>query len=186
MTAEFVARAGELVGPVVVDEVVRHFGADPDRTVAGYLPVRGEIDPGPALSELRTRGWRIVLPVCGTNATMEFCPWNPGDSLAVNAYGIGEPLTRPVAVNEIDAVVVPGVGFGHDGSRIGHGVGYYDRYFARCFAASHDPFRIGLAHDFQIAALPEPQPWDVSMDRVISPTHVITVDETADRSDEGP
>ncbi len=73
----------------------------------------------------------------------------------------------------IDLVLVPGVGFSPGLSRVGHGVGYYDRWFARCFDADHDPLRWGLAHDLQIVALPEDRTWDVAMHRVITPTRVL-------------
>jgi len=143
--------------------------------VAGYLPTGGEIDPSATLQSLRADGWEIVLPVCGVDASMEFCPWEPGDPLAPNKYGILEPISAPVGIESIDVVLVPGVGFGRDGSRIGHGVGYYDRYFARCFAAQHDPVRLGLAHDLQIVDLPTPEPWDVSMHCVISPSETVMI-----------
>ena len=106
---------------------------------------------------------------------MTFAPWAPEDPLVKNRYGIPEPTSAPVAVGAIDVVLVPGVGFGRDGSRIGHGVGYYDRFFAKCFANDHDPFRLGLAHDGQIVDLPPSESWDVEMHLVISPSHVISV-----------
>lgn len=142
-------------------------------TVASYLPHGGELDAMPAAEALRARGWRVLLPVCGPNASMEFCPWQPGDELTFNRYGIGEPVSNAVALKGIDVVLVPGVGFDVQGSRIGHGVGFYDRFFARCAAAGHEPLRLAIAHDLQVVDLPPPEPWDVPMHRVLTPTKVI-------------
>jgi len=147
-------------------------GTEPG-VVAGYMPTGGEIDPTPALAALREHGWSTVLPVCGVDAAMEFHPWKPGDELETNRYGIPEPVSAPIELRSVDVVLVPGVGFDRNGSRIGHGVGYYDRYFARCFAALHDPVRLGLAHDLQIVDLPAAKPWDVAMHMVISPSTVV-------------
>ncbi len=147
--------------------------ASASRTVASYLSHGGEIDAMPTTLALHSRGWTIVLPVCGANASMEFCPWTPDDELTFNRYGIGEPITAPVAIESIDVVLVPGVGFNTSGSRIGHGVGFYDRFFARCADRSHDPLRLALAHDLQVVDLPTPEPWDVPMHRVLTPTKVI-------------
>lgn len=141
--------------------------------VAGYRPLVGEIDPSPSIDLLLERGWSLVLPVCGENASMEFCPWSAGHALVSNSFGVAEPTSDPVRLETIDALIVPGVAFDKRGNRIGHGVGYYDRFFARCAQQSHDPYRLGLGYDFQIVELPDPEPWDIPMDSVVSPSKVI-------------
>lgn len=107
---------------------------------------------------------------------MEFAPWSPGEELRPNRYGIGEPQTNAISIADISVVLVPGVGFDTMGNRIGHGVGFYDRFFTRCNEQGHRPLRIGIAHDLQIVELPPPAPWDVPMDRILTPTKVIDRD----------
>lgn len=143
--------------------------------VAAYLATGGELNLGPSVEALIVAGHEVLLPVCGPDFSVEFCPWKPGDALGTGAYGIAEPQTTPVDIVSIDTVLVPGVGFGVDGSRIGHGVGYYDRFFARCFATAHHPRRLGIAHDLQVSALPASEPWDVAMHEIITPSKVIHV-----------
>lgn len=145
------------------------------RRVAAYLSHRGEIDLSPTLTLLIERGFEVVLPVCRPESSLDFCPWHPGDDLAEGPFGIGEPRTPPVDITSIGAVLVPGVGFSADGSRIGHGAGYYDRFFARCFAVDHDPVRVGVAHDLQVVDLPPPESWDVAMHQIITPAKVFHV-----------
>lgn len=145
-------------------------------TIAGYLSHGGELDPEPTLERLIGLGWSVVLPVCGDDASMVFCPWSPGDPLNANRYGIGEPTSAPVDESVIDVVLVPGVGFDRTGARIGHGVGYYDRFFARLAAVGHHPLRLALAHDLQLVALPEPEDWDVPMQMIVTPAEVIVPD----------
>ena len=120
-------------------------------------------------------GWTVVLPVCGPDLSMEFCPLLPGDATNKNQFGIDEPMSEPVDLATIDVVIVPGVGFGRDGSRIGHGVGYYDRFFARCSSVQHDPLRVGLAHDLQVVGLPPAESWDVAMHTLVTPSEVFRI-----------
>ena len=141
--------------------------------VAAYNALPGEIDPTRSLALLHDAGRRIVLPVCRSDGHMDFCPWSPGDALVPRAFGVLEPTTEPIDVAEIGAVIVPGVAFDRLGNRLGHGVGYYDRFFDRCAQQSHDPYRLGIAYDFQVVELPAPEPWDIPMHIVISPSEVI-------------
>jgi 5-formyltetrahydrofolate cyclo-ligase len=69
----------------------------------------------------------------------------------------------PVYENPPAAFLVPGLVFGKDGSRIGHGTGYYDRHLAS-FKGVH---RIGLAYSAQMRnALPQ-NAMDMRMDEML-------------------
>lgn len=171
------AAAAEAISRPLVEAARAHSPRSPG-TVASYLPIRGEIDPGPAVDRLIELGWKVVLPVCGQGGVMDFCPWLPGDSLVSNRYGIDEPATAPVALQQIDLVIVPAVAFDRMGNRLGHGVGFYDRFFARCSNESASPYRVGVAHPFQVVELPAPQPWDVPVQSVVSPTEVVVIPVT--------
>lgn len=141
--------------------------------VAGYLPQSGELDPVPTLIAFAERGWSTVLPVCGRARSMTFSPWAPGEPLKRSPFGIEEPLTDAIDAGLVSALLVPGVGFDTDGARIGHGAGYYDRYFAVRSSVGHEPVRIGLAHDVQVVSLPDAEEWDVAMHHLVTPTRVI-------------
>ena len=162
----------------LVDNVVATVPDTPG-CVAGYVAHGGELDVRPALDALIERQWRVSLPICGPDASMEFGLWEPGDLLRPNRYGIGEPTTDPLPLEHIDVVLVPGVGFDVSGARVGHGVGYYDRFFARCIDADLRPLKLGVAHDLQIVDLPEPEPWDIAMDRILTPTKVLNISPCA-------
>ena len=115
------------------------------RCIAGYWPVRGEIDPRPLLLAL---GRPIALPVTGPRGTvLEFRLWRPGDRMAPGPLGIPEPTGPPA---EPDVLLAPLLAFDASGSRLGYGGGYYDRTIAATGALA-----IGAAHAAQeVAAVP--------------------------------
>ncbi len=135
--------------------------------VAGYIAADCEIDPGPLLDHLHQAGRFTYLPVIQEDAQLLFAPWHPGDVLVPNKFGIPEPLPERarVTAQEIDALLIPLVGWDRTGGRLGMGGGFYDRSLAATKA-----LKIGLAFAIQeVESLPR-EPWDVAMDFVATET----------------
>jgi 5-formyltetrahydrofolate cyclo-ligase len=56
--------------------------------VAGYSPIRGEIDPAPLMRELATRGALLALPVITARGqSLRFRVWSDGDRLLPGPLG---------------------------------------------------------------------------------------------------
>ncbi len=115
------------------------------RCIAGYWPIRGEIDPRPLLLAL---GRPIALPVTGPRGTaLTFRLWQPGDALTAGPFGLSEPAGSPA---EPDVLLVPLLAYDARGNRLGYGGGYYDRTIAATGALA-----IGAAYAGQeVAAVP--------------------------------
>ena len=75
--------------------------------------------------------------------------------------GVYYPTSKGETTNNLDLIVVPGVGFQDDGYRIGYGGGYYDR-----FLANYQTKTISLLYDFQITSF-EPESFDQPVDKLI-------------------
>lgn len=140
--------------------------------VACYLPQKGEVPTSPIIEYLWQQQKYCYLPVLSPTLpkTLTFHPYQPTTSLRANRYGILEPTTSSsIAIEALDVVIVPLVGFDAKCHRIGMGVGYYDRTFA-CRKINNLPVLIGIAYDMQKIDNFEPEVWDIPMDIVVTET----------------
>jgi 5-formyltetrahydrofolate cyclo-ligase len=99
---------------------------NPGAVVAGYSPIRNEIDPIPLMQALAAKGARLALPaVMARGKSLAFRLWSFGDRLMLGPLGILEP--SPAAAELVpDIVLVPLAAFDRAGHRIGYGAGHYD------------------------------------------------------------
>ena len=77
---------------------------------------------------------------------MNFFSWSSKDPLAINKYGIPEPISKKVVYPSI--LLVPLVAFDKYCNRIGYGGGFYDRYINK-IKKKKKIITIGLAYSFQ-------------------------------------
>ncbi|HLA48913.1 MAG TPA: 5-formyltetrahydrofolate cyclo-ligase [Nitrospinota bacterium] len=75
-----------------------------------------------------------------------------------------------VSEDAIETVIVPGVAFDGAGTRIGFGMGFYDRFLKRL---SKDVKTIGLAFDFQVVGKIPVDSHDFIIDKIITEKRVI-------------
>ena len=134
--------------------------------VAGYWAVDGEIGLHAWQLALPPQV-RYCLPVLRDDGLLGFAPWRPGDALASNRFGIPEPVVEPgalLASSDLDLVVMPLVGYDHDGHRLGMGGGWYDRSFAFRHDAPAPPWLVGAGFSSQRLDGLLCEAWDVRLD----------------------
>lgn len=129
-------------------------------TVAGYWPLRSEIDIRPLLSLLHARGHRLALPRTPPRGNpLAFHGWAPGDPLSPGPMGTWQPSGELV---EPDVLLIPLLAFDDTGARLGYGGGYYDRTLARLPHA----LTIGCAYASQRMAAVPMGPHDIRLQAV--------------------
>ena len=153
-----------------------------DARVAGYWASHGELPLNLVIPPLATRGQQFLLPVIGQDKHLRFAPWQSGEDVQPNRYGIPEPATPKELLEpfQLDLVLVPLLGFDRRGHRLGHGGGYYDRSFAflRKQMRPTEPLLVGIGYAFQELDEIESADWDVALDFVATERELIDCSTT--------
>ena len=103
------------------------------RPLSGYLPMRSEIDPLPAMAEAARHG-PVGVPVTPKRGLpLSFREWSPDCVMVDGGFGTRIPLDGNWVVPEV--LIVPLVAFDRKGGRLGYGGGFYDRTLAMLRAA---------------------------------------------------
>lgn len=137
------------------------------RTVFAYAAMEDEVQTEPLIASLLDRGKRVAIPLVIGKRAMEAALVPSMDAMETGAYGI---LTvraerREILVpQEIDCVIVPGVAFGLDGSRLGMGGGYYDAFLPKAERA----VRVAAAFQCQISEDIPSLPYDCGVDWIVT------------------
>lgn len=164
----------------------------PDTVIGAYWPIKGEFDPLPALyrwqedallepslagapgpqladqSLAQRLPRKIGLPVVDkASKTLSFHAWYPGCPMEEDAYGIPKPKDTERVTPTL--LLVPCVGWGPGGYRLGYGGGFYDRTLA---SYQPKPTTVGLGYSIGWLPTLQPEPHDEPLDTILSETGV--------------
>lgn len=100
-------------------------------TVAAFMPTANEPQIAGLLGQILQSGKTLCMPKCAETGVMHFYKITSLNELTAQSFGIYEPpqTAEKLEPGEIDFVLMPCVCCGENGMRLGHGGGYYDRYF---------------------------------------------------------
>lgn len=141
-----------------------------DKTLAGYIPMRSEIDPRPAMAA--HKGPVCVPVIKDKGLPLAFREWTPNTDLQDASFGTEIPRTGAWLRPEV--LIVPLVAFDRQGHRLGYGGGFYDRTLED-LRTHGSILTIGYAWSVQeINNLPH-EPTDQRLNMIITETEVITI-----------
>ena len=114
----FAAGQGQ-AAEILADYLVPHRG----KVLSGYMPMRSEIDPLPAMA---AHQGPVGVPVILAKASpLRFREWSPGCRLEEGAFRALIP--EEGAWVEPEVMIVPMLAWDRRGYRLGYGGGFYDR-----------------------------------------------------------
>ena len=143
-------------------------GAD----LAGYMPIRTEIDPLPAMAEASAYG-RVGVPVImGEGQPLKFSEWTPECIMKDGPFGVKIPKEDQFFDPEI--IVVPLVAFNANGGRLGYGGGFYDRTL-EVLRKMRPILAIGFAYSDQMAERLPLEPTDQPLDVLITEKEIFNL-----------
>ncbi|QYX56130.1 5-formyltetrahydrofolate cyclo-ligase [Roseovarius sp. SCSIO 43702] len=139
--------------------------------LAGYMPIRTEIDPLPAMAEAAAHGPVGVPVIVAEGEPLRFSRWEPGCEMVDGPFGARIPAREDFFEPEL--LIVPLVAFDRAGGRLGYGGGFYDRTLER-LRARRATLAIGFAYGAQEAENLPLEPTDQPLDMVVTEAEVIT------------
>ncbi|MEN6391288.1 MAG: 5-formyltetrahydrofolate cyclo-ligase [Syntrophomonas sp.] len=142
------------------------------RVIMAYSSIRNEVDLWPYLEKILGQGKTVLLPRVEGDKLLAV-PFQGRDKCQVSSLGIQEPCGSELPLQEIEAVLVPGVAFDKNGHRLGYGRGFYDRFLP---GLSPLVFRCGIAYEFQLVENVFPEENDIAMHWIVSDQSEVVMD----------
>jgi 5-formyltetrahydrofolate cyclo-ligase len=137
-----------------------------ETAIGAYWPIKGEFDALPALyrwSESDPKR-QVGLPVIDRETRqLRFHLWFPGCPMEDDAFGIPKP--KGTDAFEPTLLLVPCVGYGPAGVRLGYGGGFYDRTLA---ALQPRPVTVGVGYSHGFIPWLQAEPHDVPLDAILN------------------
>ncbi|MEV8266940.1 5-formyltetrahydrofolate cyclo-ligase [Microbacterium sp. NPDC076911] len=100
------------------------------RSMSCYLSIQTEPDTREFVVEAVRRGIRVLLPVTRADGLLDWAVATDDGDVAEGLFGLTEPtgeLLGPIAVNDVDLLVIPAAAVDASGMRLGWGRGYFDK-----------------------------------------------------------
>jgi len=165
MTDEVVlAKSGAIIDRLTVSNDYRRA-----RVIGTYVSVGNEAQTNELIRRAWRDGKRIVVPICQKEGKqLLFSELRSFAELGRGAYGLREPLVafqRIVDPAIIELLCVPGLAFDPCGHRVGHGAGYYDRFFAKNKSIA---LTISLIYDDQMIESFTAMPHDIPVRHIVT------------------
>lgn len=166
----------------ICQKVVNSDAYQQAETVMWYVHCRSEGRTIPAITQALASDKQIVIPYCTrdeqNNKVLGLWLLKDMSELVIGTWGIQEPprdrwqdKDRIVRPDELDLIIVPGVGFDSQGGRLGNGAGYYDRLLNM---VRDDTILSALCYQCQVFTEIPMDTHDVYMDYVLTELNCYT------------
>ncbi len=140
--------------------------------MSGFVPIRTEIDPLPAMAEAAAHGPVGVPVIQGRDMPLKFSRWQPDGPMREGPFGAAVPEVDDYFYPEI--LIVPLVAFDIQGGRLGYGGGFYDRTL-ELLRAKRPTLAIGFAFEAQCAEDLPLEATDQSLDMIVTESRVLQI-----------
>ena len=139
-----------------------------------YVSFRSEVDTHRMIESFLEKGKAVSVPFTDIEkkTLIPSIIKSVEIDLSPGAFGILEPAfdkLRPMSLETIDIMIVPGAVFSEKGFRIGYGGGFYDRFLKKNSIKSY-----ALAFEFQIVdQVPFDPELDMKVDYIVTDKRVV-------------
>lgn len=157
----------------VLQQLIRLKSFQHAKKIGIYLNAFGEIHTQKIIEYCFKQHKQVYLPmICTMNQQLHWVKITQqqyrNNQFSYHPLGMKEPMAgRGLHVSTLDFLIMPLLACDIHGTRIGMGGGFYDKTLA---SAPHKPYRLGIAHDFQLIQQPlHREVWDQPLDALLTP-----------------
>ncbi|HET8778479.1 MAG TPA: 5-formyltetrahydrofolate cyclo-ligase [Agromyces sp.] len=142
------------------------------RSLSCYLSMPSEPDTRPFVNWAEARGIRVLFPVSREDGLLDWTVGEDEDE-TLGLYGIPEPvgvLLGPMAINDVDLILVPAAAIDATGMRLGWGRGYFDKTLG---SMEKCPPVYAIVFDAEFVEQVPREVHDQAVNGVVTPTRII-------------
>lgn len=146
--------------------------------IAAYLPAQDEPNIRPFLAWAQEQEIRVLLPVSRDDGLLDWAV--SSDAEQEGLYGMPEPvgdLLGPIAINDVDLILVPAAAVDRTGMRLGWGRGYFDRTLG---SMEKCPPVYAIIFDGELVGSVPSELHDKRVNGVVTPDGITTFPATTD------
>ena len=158
-----------------LDALVDELGV---RSMSCFLSTTAEPGTRAFVTDAVARGIRILLPVTRTDGLLDWAVATAEGDIAEGMYGLPEPvgeLLGPIAVNDVDLLVIPAAAVDQTGMRLGWGRGFYDKTLG---SMQQCPPVYAVVYDSEVLDEVPRDVHDQPVTGIVTPTRTITLAPT--------
>jgi 5-formyltetrahydrofolate cyclo-ligase len=152
-----------------LEELVGSAGA---RSLSCYLSMPTEPDTRPFVEWAEARGIRVLFPVTREDGLLDWTV-GEGEDETAGLYGTPElagELLGPMAINDVDLILVPAAAVDATGMRLGWGRGYFDKTLG---SMGKCPPVYAVVFDSEFVERVPHEVHDQAVNGVVTPTRII-------------
>lgn len=144
------------------------------KSLSAYLSTADEPSTREFLQWACEHGIRVLLPVSREDGLLDWASYD-GDEESVDLLGMPTPtseLLGPIAINEVDLIIVPAAAVDRTGMRMGWGRGYFDKTLGSMEAC---PPVYAVIFDHELVESVPKERHDRPVDGAVTPSGIVTL-----------
>lgn len=143
------------------------------RSLSAYLSMPEEPDTRAFLHWTAEQGIRVLLPISRSDGLLDWALYD-GQDEEQDALGLPTPITpvlSPMAINDVDLILVPAAAVDRTGMRMGWGRGYFDKTLGSI--EGRPPVYAVIFDEELVDSVPRER-HDVPVDGAVTPSGIVT------------
>src|SRR5690606_985709 len=120
----------EAAASAITEQLDALLDAHDARSISCFLSTTTEPDTREFITGAVRRGIRVLLPITRADGLLDWAVADATDEIAEGLFGLPEPageVLGPIAVNDVDLMIIPAAAVDSEGTRLGWGRGYFDK-----------------------------------------------------------